>query len=101
MAFSLSDTGNLTTLEARERELTGIVSNTIDLAHTIDTTDTVDEDLAVSYLLDTLGIHFTSTDGVISILSDGSVEAIEFIEGARVYLDSSARLTVVFLTEEN
>ena len=100
MAFSLGDTGILTTLEARERALTGFVSNTVDLAHTIDTTDTINEALSITALLDAFGVHFTSTDTVNSIYPDGSVEAQEFIEGARVYLDTSARLTVVFLTEE-
>lgn len=100
MAFSLDASGTLTTTEARERAVTGFVSNTVDLAHIIDTTDSVDDTLSISFLLDALGIHFTSTDGVISIFDDGSVEATEFIEGARVYLDNSSRLTVVFLTEE-
>ncbi len=100
MAFSISAAGALTTIELREREITGYVSNTVDPDQFIDTEGFIDDTQTILNMLDAFGIHFTSTDGLISIYPDSSIEAHEFIEGSRIYLDSSAGLTVVSITEE-
>ena len=99
MAFRITALNEIETTEARERELTGWVAGTVDTLTSIDTTATLDTTDTVSSLLHTLGIHFTSPDGFISIFSDGSIEANTFIEGSRISLDDSANLTVFFLRE--
>lgn len=99
MSFFIEADGALNTTEARERALTGYIAGTIEIDKLLEDTLVFELDDPVGDALDLMGIHFTSTDGFISIFADGSVEAFEFIEGARMFIDSTAIFTVTTLKE--
>lgn len=99
MAFNLDSLGTLTTTEARERIQLGVEQGTVDLDYMIDTTSTLDTEEPVYTLFYSFGVYFETTDNKISLFPNGAVEANEFLEGVRSYIDNVGRLSVVFLKE--
>lgn len=99
MSFSLDAFGELTVSEAIERAPTGGTSQTINTDHNIDTDGSFDDSISINTFFGLIGIYFISTDNTVSFRYDGVVEAPEFIEGSRTYIDNTGRLTVVFLRE--
>ena len=97
--ISLSASGTLTVTESRERDLIGGASQTVDTEKQLDTSGSFEDTISLNTFFSMLGIFFISTDNTISFNHDGSVDAYEFIEGNRVYIDNAARLTVVSLKE--
>lgn len=99
MIFNLNSSGTLTTLEARERIQSGITPGTIDVDYDIDTTSMIDLDGPLWSIFYGFGVYFETLDGKVSLFPDGSIEANEFLEGVRSYIDNVGRLSVVFLKE--
>jgi hypothetical protein len=97
--FSLDSLGNFSVAWATERELNGIEGGTVDPDKVIDPSTTLDTTEVLYTFFDTLGIYFITTDSLVSFKSNGYVEANEFIEGSRTYIDNAAKLHLIFLKE--
>ena len=97
--FYIDNTGLFSAGELIEKELTGIPENTVETTTDIETTDTYETSNSLLNFLYLFGVVFESTDYKVSLFADGTLEAHQFVEGARIFIDDQGTFTAVTLQD--